>query len=429
MTIRRRILALITITMLAVTGGAATFNVDSTLDETDAVPGDGSCISTPTGVCTLRAAIIEANQDAAGDIINLLEETYTLTVTGLDEDAAETGDLDILAPLTIIGAGTATTIIDAAGIDRVFHVLSGEVDLSLDTLTVRGGSAVTSGSPRGGGVLHEGRNLWLTRVRLTGNVANSGGGLWVGSVSHASIQESTIDNNEAVNAGFTNPFGPAITSQGILSLVSSTVSGNTAVSWGYTSIYAPGGTGNELQFINSTIANNNGGGIGSWNYNVLLRHVTIVGNDGRGLSFGSFDDSHTLDVGNSIIAGNLAGDCNLGSGLPTFQYSLDGDDTCGLSAIAGDLPATDPQLLPLNDWGGPTQTMYPKPWASPVIDAGGAPICQPLDQRSHARGNDGNGDGFAGCDMGAVEADDLVFADGVESGDTGEWSSTVGAAK
>ncbi len=427
MTLRRRFLTLAAVTLLAASTEAVTFNVDSTLDEPDALPGDGLCESTPSGVCTLRAAVIEANWDAAGDIINLLEETYTLTVTGLDEDAAETGDLDILAPLTIIGAGTATTIIDAAGVDRVFHVLSGEVDLSLDTLTVRGGSAVTSGSPWGGGVYHLGRNLWLTRVRVTGNVANTGGGLWVGPASHASIQESTIDNNEAVDPGFTNPYGPAITSQGNLSLVSSTVSGNTAVSWSYTSIYAPGGSGNTLQFINSTIANNNGGGIGSWNYNMLLRHVTIVGNDGRGLSFGSYDDSHTLDVGNSIFADNEGGDCRVGSGLPTFQNSLDGDDSCGLSALDGDLPATDPQLLPLRNWGGSTHTMYPKPWSSPVIDAGaGGSVCQQYDQRYHDRGNDGNDDGQAGCDIGAVEADDLIFFDDLETGDTGEWSFATG---
>ena len=423
----RRILALITITMLAATGGAATFNVDSTLDEPDAVPGDGNCISTPTGVCTLRAAIIEANQDVAADTINLPVGAFTLTATGLVEEAAATGDLDILAPVTIIGAGTADTIIDANGIDRVFHILSGDVDLTLEDLTVRGGSAVTSGSFLGGGIFHEGRDLTLIEVRITGNIANAGGGLWILSGATASIQESTLDNNELADLTFTNRWGPAISCRGTLDLLRSTVTSNTAIGWNSPNIDLSGCSG--FSAINSTIANNSGSGIGSWNCDVVLSHVTIASHDGWGLRFGSFDGSHTLDVGNSIIAGNLAGDCSLGSGLPTFQYSLDGDDTCGLSAVAGDLPATDPQLLPLDDWGGPTQTMYPKPWASPVIDAGSTPICQPLDQRSHARGNDGNGDGIAGCDMGAVEAGDLVFADGVESGDTGEWSSTVGAAK
>lgn len=423
-----RLLALTALTLLAASTEAVTFNVVSTLDEPDALPGDGLCESTPSGVCTLRAAIIEANQDAALDIIHLAAETYTLTLDGLDEDAAETGDLDILAPLTIIGSTTATTIVNAAGIDRVFHVLYGEIDLTLDALTVRGGSAVTSGGFSGGGVFHEGRNLSLTEVRVTGNVANNGGGLWIRSTSHASIQESTIDNNQVVNAGFANPYGSAVSISGSLSLASSTVSGNTAASSAMATIQAPGGcSGNGLEIINSTIADNSGSGISSWNCNVHVRHATIVGNDGRGLSFGSFDDSHTLDVGNSIFAGNSNDDCHISSGVPTFHNSLDGDDSCGLSALDGDLPATDPQLLPLRNWGGSTDTMHPRLGSSPVIDAGaGVPVCQQYDQRYHTRGNDGNDDGQAGCDIGAVEADDLIFFDDLETGDTSEWSFASG---
>jgi CSLREA domain-containing protein len=427
MTPRRLFLLLVAFTLTTGLANAATFDVNSTLDEPDATPGDGLCESTPSGVCTLRAAIIEANQDAVLDIVNVPAGIYTLTVTGIEEYAAETGDLNVLASLTIIGAGTSTTIIDADGIDRVFDVRPGEIDLSLDSLTVRGGSAITSGSRLGGGIFHLGRNLWLTRVRVTGNVANSAGGLFVTYGSHASIQESTFDNNEAINAGFSNPHGPAIFTRGSLSLVTTTVFGNTAVSWSLASIHGSGCSNGGLQFINSTIVYNSSGAIYSYNCNVLARHVTVVGNDGQGLQFGSFDDSHTLDVGNSLFFDNSVSDCNFSSGVPTFQNSLDGDDTCGLSALAGDLPATDPQLLPLRNWGGSNLTMYPKLGSSPVIDAGaGGAVCEALDQRYYDRGNDGNGDGQAGCDIGAVEAGDLVFYDDLETGDTGAWSSTVG---
>ncbi len=422
----RRLPILAAIPLLMVSTEAAAFDVNSILDEPDATPGDGLCESTPGGFCTLRAAIMEANWDSTPDTINLQAETYTLSVTGLDEDDAATGDLDIRAPLTINGAGTAATVIDAAGIDRVFDVRFGEVDLSLDTLTVRGGSAVTSGSSIGGGVNHQGRNLSLTRVRLTGNLANSGGGLFVFPESHASIQESTIDNNQVVNAGITNPYGPAISGSGSLSLVTSTVTGNTAFTWSFETINLNNCTG-SVEIINSTIAHNDGGGFSSYSCDVTVTHATIVGNDGRGLKFGSFDDSHTLDVGNSIFADNLVNDCFVSSGLPTFQNSLDSDDSCGLSVLDGDLPATDPRLLPLKDWGGTTDTMYPSLGSSPVIDAGaGDPVCQAQDQRYRDRGNDGNDDGQPGCDIGAVEAGDLIFYDDLETGDTGAWSSTVG---
>ena len=46
------------------------FNVNSTLDERDASPGNGTCSSTPSSKCTLRAAIQEANATPGTDTIN-----------------------------------------------------------------------------------------------------------------------------------------------------------------------------------------------------------------------------------------------------------------------------------------------------------------------------------------------------------------------
>src|SRR5438034_3722196 len=56
---------------------AATFNVNSTTDAVDAHPGDGACATAaPTPVCTLRAAIQEANALRGADVINLQAQTY-----------------------------------------------------------------------------------------------------------------------------------------------------------------------------------------------------------------------------------------------------------------------------------------------------------------------------------------------------------------
>ncbi len=46
--------------LLALDAGATTVVVDSTADLSDAVPGNGFC-SVTTDICTLRAAIQEAN--------------------------------------------------------------------------------------------------------------------------------------------------------------------------------------------------------------------------------------------------------------------------------------------------------------------------------------------------------------------------------
>ena len=57
---------------------AATFTVTSTLDQTDAVPGDGVC-ATASSTCTLRAAIQEANILPGPDTIKLGTGVYMLT--------------------------------------------------------------------------------------------------------------------------------------------------------------------------------------------------------------------------------------------------------------------------------------------------------------------------------------------------------------
>jgi hypothetical protein len=65
---------------------------------------------------------------------------------------------------------------------------------------------------------------------------------------------------------------------------------------------------------------------------------------------------------------------------------------------------------------------------SPAVDdpLGTTTNCPAYDQRfGPDRPLDGNGDGLALCDIGAIERDSL-FADGFESGDAAEWSAIVG---
>jgi hypothetical protein len=96
---------------------AAIYDVDRTDDSASA-----TACTVAVNDCSLRGAIIKANGDAAGDTINVPAGTYTVNITnpaGTHEDAAATGDLDIIQGMTITGAGAATTIIDATGlVDR-----------------------------------------------------------------------------------------------------------------------------------------------------------------------------------------------------------------------------------------------------------------------------------------------------------------------
>src|SRR5688500_893012 len=97
-----------------------TYMVDSTADLPDGHLGDEVCDTgteaEPTGVCTLRAAIMEANANvdsdptAFPDQIRLPPGTYRLTIdspaTSDDDDTAESGDLDITDKVAIAGVGS-----------------------------------------------------------------------------------------------------------------------------------------------------------------------------------------------------------------------------------------------------------------------------------------------------------------------------------
>ena len=99
-----------------------TFTVNSTSDAVAATPGDGTAL-TSGGTITLRSAIQEALADGnTKDLIKVPAGTYTLTIAGKSENAAATGDLDLKGNLTIKGAGQGSTIINANGIDRAFHI-------------------------------------------------------------------------------------------------------------------------------------------------------------------------------------------------------------------------------------------------------------------------------------------------------------------
>jgi CSLREA domain-containing protein len=110
---------------------AATFVVNSTGDAADATPGNGVC-ATSGGVCTLRAAIQEANALAGNDTINFAIGTGPQTIAPATDLPAITGQL-VIDGTTQPGSGTAPRII----LDGAYARTVG-IDDSSVTLTVRG---------------------------------------------------------------------------------------------------------------------------------------------------------------------------------------------------------------------------------------------------------------------------------------------------
>lgn len=149
---------------------ASTFIVSSTLDAVEALPGNGVC-ATAAGACTLRAAVQEARGLGGAHVITLPAGIYLFTIAGRGELNAATGDLNLIADLTINGAGAATTIIDANGLDRVFN--NSLSALTLNDLTVQNGNP---GNSEGGCIFASEGDLTLTRVIVKSCHAEGGGG-------------------------------------------------------------------------------------------------------------------------------------------------------------------------------------------------------------------------------------------------------------
>ena len=91
------------------------FNVTKTEDT-----NDGLCTQDD---CSLREAVITSNSCKGTQTIQIPAGTYILTRTGVDEEAADLGDLDITDNAIIQGDGNS--IIDGNAADRIFDIKPG----------------------------------------------------------------------------------------------------------------------------------------------------------------------------------------------------------------------------------------------------------------------------------------------------------------
>lgn len=386
--------ALICAVMLALPALAgAAITVNTTADQ---APSASSCKGVP-GDCSLRQAISWAGELADGTVI-LPAGHYTLTIKDAEEDANESGDLDITNgnKVHILGAGARSTIIDATGLgERVLDVHPTAV-LDLSNLTVTGGESI---GVNGGGIETYKATLNLNQVAVRGNTAtenSAGGGLYV-EESKVGITASLIaDNRNSGNGG-------GIYSEAThLSLVNSTIA-NNAVD---TSLY-PGNPGWGAY----------GGGLELYGGSLAMQNVTVAGNSIRDGNGGSSLEGYgagltieptpsepisPLEIVNTIVSGNAAskvektGQCLetvTSAGHNLEQLPPEGEPRCFENPT--DL-IIDPLLGPLADNGGETDTLALLA-GSAAVNAADAARCPATDQRGLPRPS------LGGCDIGAFE--------------------------
>lgn len=261
----------------------------------DAVAGDGKC--------SLREAIQAANLDAAvdacpagdgADVISLPAGAYHLTIGGIDENSAATGDLDITGELTITGELSSTTTVDGSALDRVFDVV-GAARVTLANLTIQGGAPPAG--REGGGIRSTGR-LTLTSSAVVSNTVDQVGGGGIRSLGTLTVLGSVISHNTAHSGG-------GIASDGALAVSDSTIDDNAG--GGITSL---GEATVDRSRLRRNQSDSSGGGIAGLGGALTIRDSAILSNTSE--LGGGVRSSGALTIARTVIAGNTG---EIGGGL------------------------------------------------------------------------------------------------------------------
>ncbi|WP_395752543.1 choice-of-anchor Q domain-containing protein [Prosthecobacter sp.] len=364
--------------------------------------GNGSALVDIGAVEVTPAVVTSLADDGAGSLRAVLADAFTSTVffappLGGGTITLTSGHLTLSRSVAIDASGAGGMTISGnsdgdstleAGESRIFDIPSG-VTVVLRRLNLINGTAdPTDVSDNGlGGAIRSSGQLSVDQCTLSACRAFEGAGLAV-TAGSATLTQSTLSGNSAIDSG------GGISNSGTLTLTQSTLSGNSASDGG--GIYNTG----TLTLTQNTLSGNSasrGGGI--FNFGTLtLTQSTLSGNS-AGLRAAGIENAGTLTMNLSIVAGNA---------------SPSSAEIYGTFSGSGNLTSGNPLLAPLGNYGGPTQTMPPLS-GSPAIDTGGS-TSGTTDQRGAPRVVDGDGNGSAFVDLGAVEAIPAIVTSTADSG-------------
>ena len=301
---------------VSIPNNTVTITVDTTEDE----------ISN-NDLTSLREAIRQANSNPENhyEIVLAAGETHSLTRNGTGENLGISGDLDIVkSNITIRSNGEGKATIDASGLstgDRVFHILE-DSTLNLERIIVTGGNL--SGGEGGGFNVEIGAKLTLKKSKITGNVAQEGGGIYLyGRVTDRAIleiEESTFENNQALNS--LTGGGAIFSDQSGQITITNSVFGDNITTGESEAFNASGGAiftrnNSSLIITGSDFTNNqadSGAAIAANNSLVKISESTITGNtanqNGGGISIigTSLAEDHSQEnlIQETLIADNTA---------------------------------------------------------------------------------------------------------------------------
>ena len=426
----------VTLNNLTISGGNGAGNESS---------GEGGAIYVaPNGSSTqltISNSVLRNNQALLGGAIRTFGQS-TVNISGtMITNNTITGSNGNGSGGGIYMSGGLLNLTDSTVADNAAENEGGGI-FNLSRATVSN-SVIRNNTARSGGGIFTHGNLSLSNSTLANNVAlNYGGGIY-NNLGGASSIAATI-NNSLITGNRANGFGGGILNRDRMDVVNSTVSNNNAGDGGgvingflderlavlsvngstisgnqaYTrggGLANEGGTSSltNVTISGNTVVNGVGGGINVRSSGTVnMANSTVAFNSANTVGGGVYNNSGRLNAQNTIFARNTRGGStpNDFEGTITSQgYNLIGTVTTSTTITGnttGNLLNVDPQLLPLANYGGATQT-HALRLTSPAIDAGGAAQNVSIDQRGLPRPIDlpqfPNAPSGNGSDIGAFE--------------------------
>ena len=371
------------------------------------------------GFTTLREAIEVANatrsndetRGAGADIefdSNLFSTPQTITL--------QNGEILITESMQIKGPGADLLTINGDRNSRLFRINDGSSTqkvVEFSNLTLTRGNAGSPVDDRVGGCIFSRENLILNNAVVSRCVAPG-----IGGAINIRSGNLTIHNTSFVSNISGNSAAAIYARSSNINISNSTFRENST-----SNVNSPGivtfDTGAVADISNTTFTDNstrNGTSAAVFlerSSTLSLNNSTIFGNTAIGIGI---TGGQVINISNTIIAANTAGDCDIADASDSSANlnNLDSDGTCDVQA-ANHMTAAEVLLAPLADNGGETMTLIPLV-GSPAIDAADNVTCESFDQRGEERPQDGDDNGSAVCDIGAVEGvlSDAIFANGFE---------------
>lgn len=397
---------------------------DLTLSDGLASGGNGGAVDSSATELTITNCTFDNDSatgsggQGSGGAIYSSQASLSISGSTFQSDSAVTDGGAVLsggAPFTIT---SSTFVNDTAGdaggaVEAQFGAIVFSSNFSSDNTT--GPSANGTGSTSNGGAIDvSGGAVQLTSDTFAGDVTFNDGGAVNLTERFLNRPILTIMNKDT----FTTDdafFGGAVAATDLgstLRIAASTFAHNEADFAGALAIEGAG-----TQIANSTFADNSAaheaGAVNAQSPTVIAA-TTFSGNSAASGASVFPSINATVTLHGTILAGAGGGGRNcataVGGAIADGGYNISDDNSCQLTSPHSK-SNTNPGLAPagLANNGGPTQTIALQA-GSPAIDAIPPAACTaadgsllPTDQRGYARLADGNGDGVAGCDVGAYE--------------------------